>query len=116
MFKKIEIWVLYLFIILFIIFTIFFGVLVRQELVGTKKLGFVSKYALFLAEIPVHLKTFYQGLGDTGYAMLAHDKRHSNKDVFKKYKNFARDELLVLSRFDGDLKLFLTSNYRIISL
>ena len=56
MFKKIEAWVLYLTILTGILFSIFFGVLVRQELVGFTKLGPVSKAALFIAEVPVNLK------------------------------------------------------------
>ena len=48
MFKKIEIWILYLTILLSILFAIGFGVLVRQELVGSIKAGWVSKTALTL--------------------------------------------------------------------
>ena len=61
MFKKIEIWILYLVVLLGIPITISFGVLVRQELVGSIKLGRVSKTALFLAEIPVNLKKTFKG-------------------------------------------------------
>ena len=60
MFKKIEIWILYLVLLLGIPVTISFGVLVRQELNGNIKLGRVSKTALFLAEIPVNLKNILQ--------------------------------------------------------
>ena len=56
MFKKIEIWILYLFILLSLIGTVLFGFLVRQETVGYTKLGVISKTALFLAEIPVNVK------------------------------------------------------------
>ena len=102
MFKKIEIWILYLVIVLFIVFTIFFGVLVRQELVGTKKLGLFSKYALIISEIPVNLKNIYNQFYDQGYAMLA-DNRQATKPSFKRFKNNNRDELLVLSKYDGEL-------------
>ena len=56
MFKKIEIWILYITILLSILSAVGFGVLVRQELVGTIKAGWVSKTALTLAEIPMTLK------------------------------------------------------------
>ena len=56
MFKKIEIWILYLALLLTIPVTIIFGFLVRQELVGSQKLGWLSKSALFLSEIPVQIK------------------------------------------------------------
>jgi hypothetical protein len=60
-FKKVEIWVLYLIILLSIILAIGFGALVRHELVGGKALksiglGWVSETALFLAEIPSNAK------------------------------------------------------------
>ena len=58
MFKKIEIWILYLAILLSILFAISFGILVRQELVGSIKVGWASKTALFLSEIP--LKIIFQ--------------------------------------------------------
>ena len=102
MFKKIEIWILYLVIVLFVVFTIFFDVLVRQELVGTKKLGLISKYALIISEIPINLKNIYNQIIDDGYSMLA-DNRQSTKPNFKRFKNNDRHELMVLSRFDGDL-------------
>ena len=62
MFKKIEMWVLYLVILLSFVFAVFFGVLVRQELVGNVKAGWFSKTALDLAEIPVNIKRFSQGV------------------------------------------------------
>jgi len=68
MFKKIEIWILYLVLLLFFPFAIIFGVLVRQELVGEIKGGFISKTALFFVEIPKNLKhmmTNHTELGDS---------------------------------------------------
>ena len=59
MFKKIEIWILYLSILIMILFAIGFGTLVRQELVGTKKAGWLSKTALFLAEMPVNVRLIF---------------------------------------------------------
>ena len=43
MFKKIEIWILYITILLSILASFFFGFLVRQELVGSTKFGIFSK-------------------------------------------------------------------------
>ena len=60
MFKKIEIWILYLVVLLGIPITIGFGVLVRQEIAGSTKLGRVSKTALFLAEIPENIKKIFE--------------------------------------------------------
>ena len=57
MFKKIEIWILYLVILFSILFAIGFGVLVRQEIEGITKAGsidisFLSKPAAYIARLP----------------------------------------------------------------
>ena len=99
MFKKIEIWILYLTILLSILFSILFaigfGVLVRQELVGSVKAGWVSKTALNLAEIPVNLKQAFIG--------------HKLEDRFPYLDSFngnpnSEESYLLLSRYDGDLQ------------
>ncbi len=100
MFKKIEIWILYLVIVIFIIITFLFGSLVRQELVGTTKFGIISKYSLIIAEIPVNIKKIYNLSKDPGDAMRAND-RHIDKKKFTKNLLKERDQLLILSRFDG---------------
>ena len=62
MFKKVEIWIVYLILLLGIVFTIFFGALVKHELTGGNKLlkknglGWIPETALFLAEIPSNFK------------------------------------------------------------
>ena len=100
MFKKIEIWILYLLVLVGIPFTISFGFLVRQELIGGIKLGRISKTALFLAEIPVNLNR-------TFISLRKNDTRISDRfpslDGFNGKPNLFKSYLL-LSRFDGDLK------------
>jgi len=96
-FKKIEIWILYLTILLSILFAIGFGVLVRQELVGSIKAGWVSKTALTLAEIPVNIKIILKGDG------LILEDRFPNLDGFDGTPNF-EESYLLLSRYDGDLQ------------
>ncbi len=98
MFKKIEVWILYLTLLLSILFAIGFGVLVRQELVGSFKAGWVSKTALTLAEIPVNIKTILNGRsGD-----LVVEDRFPNIDSFNGTPN-SEESYLLLSRYDGDL-------------
>ena len=98
MFKKIEIWILYLSILFGIIFSIgfsiFVGVLVRQELVGSTKVGWLSKTALTFAEIPMNLKKAFDGV--------------SLPDRFPLENGFSgtfnsKESYLLLSRYDGDL-------------
>lgn len=102
MFKKIEIWILYLTIILSLIFTIFFGVLVRQELVGSTKLGILSKSAVFLSEIPMNVKKIFQVVKDPGIERAVGDD-FKNKYGFE--GDYSRKNVyLLLSRFDGNIK------------
>ena len=95
MFKKIEIWVLYLVILFSILFAVGFGVLVRQELVGSIKAGWISKTALTLAEIPVNISELLQG------GALVVEDRFPNLDGFDGTPN-TEESYLLLSRYDGD--------------
>jgi hypothetical protein len=99
LFKKIEIWILYLIILLSFLFAVGFGVLVRQELVGSIKAGWISRGALTLAEIPVNLKSIV----GKGFSGLVLEDRFPNLDGFNGTPN---DEELYLLRsgYDGDLE------------
>ena len=99
MFKKIEIWILYLTILLSILFAIGFGLLVRQELVGFTKAGWASKAALFLVEIPFNAKKILVGVGGD---FLIED-RFTNLEGFSGNQN-SEESYLLLSRYDGDLQ------------
>ena len=101
MFKKIDIWILYLVVFINLFFSIFlassFGILVRQELVGERKLGRISEIALQIAETPLYLKEIFK------------NPHHLNKDRFPALKGFegdpnSQESYLLLSRYDGDLK------------
>ena len=98
MFKKIEIWILYLTILFGILFAIGFGVLVRQELVGNIKAGWVSKTALTLAEIPINTLKLLRVESD-----LKIDDRFPSLDGFDGTPN-SEESYLLLSRYDGDLR------------
>ena len=97
MFKKVEVWIVYLVSLLNLAFTVFFGVLVRQELVGTQKLGFISKAALFVVEVPVNYKRLF--LGD----QIVNKDRFPNLNKFNGSPN-SKESYLLLSKWDGDLK------------
>ena len=103
MFKKIEIWILYLTILLSILFAIVFGGLVRHEMLGggglkSIGLGWVSKTALFFAEIPSNAKRI---LLDNDNGNLLED-RFSSLDGFNGTPN-SQESFLLLSRYDGNL-------------
>lgn len=98
MFKKIEIWVLYLIVLFSLLIAVGFGVLVRQELVGNIKAGWLSKSALTLAEIPVNIKR-----------ILTNGEDHVIEDRFSNLSDFTgtpndKELYLLLSRYDGDFK------------
>ena len=99
MFKKIDIWVLYLTVMFSVIFAVGFGVLVRQELVGSVKAGWISKGALNLAEIPVNVKRLLKDQSDE----LAVEDRFPRLDGFDGTAH--EDEAyLLLSRYDFELR------------
>ena len=99
MFKKIEIWVLYLVILLSILLAVGFGTLVRQELVGSVKAGWISKTALTLAEIPANIRKI----------SIAPDRDLKLEDRFPTLDGFdgtpnIEESYLLLSRRDGNLQ------------
>ena len=102
MFKKIEIWVLYLSILLGILFAIGFGALVRHEMLGgtglkSIGLGWVSKSALFFAEIPTTAKNIIAPNANKV------EDRFPNLDGFDGTPN-SEETYLLLSKYDGDLQ------------
>ncbi len=103
MFKKIEVWVLYLTLLLGFVLLIFFGSLIRREALGGGRyipvITQLSKLVYFLSEIPFNLKKIQSS-----------DIKNPNmlKDRFKKTYGFSgekldEDFLLLLSRYDGDI-------------
>lgn len=101
MFKKIEIWILYLFAFLTIPLVISFGFLVRQELEGSTKFGLISKSALFLAEMPVNIKRII--LEKNNIAMQTQELRFGSLSGFDGIPNI-QESYLLLSKFDGNLE------------
>ena len=99
MFKKFEIWILYVAILLSIIFAVGFGALVRQELVGNVKAGWISKTALVLAEIPMNFKTILAGPSID----LVVEDRFPNSNGFDGVP-VENEAYLLLSRYDGSLQ------------
>ena len=98
MFKKIEIWILYLVVFFGIPVAIGFGSVVRYEMLGGKRLGRVSETALFLSKIPEKIKQIIIKPSDVEV-----------KDRFPDLKGFkgtpnSGESYLLLSTYDGDLK------------
>ncbi len=103
MFKKIEIWILYLTILLSIIFAVGFGSLVRHELKGgnsLEKIGlkWVSETALFFAEIPSNARKIFANVNP--------NQLEDRFPFLSGFNGIPYDEesYLLLSRYDGNLK------------
>ncbi len=107
MFKKIEIWVLYLTILLAILFALGFGTLVRQETEGITKKGsldisFLSKPAAYIARLPEQF--LISVLIDTmRLDQWLEFRDFYNQTGFSGTPNI-EESYLLLSRYDGDLK------------
>jgi hypothetical protein len=108
MFKKIEIWILYLTIFLSLLFIFIFGVLVRQEIEGITKFGsidisFISEPSAYLARLPESvLKQILKK-----NPLLVNDPWDENRDFYQQdgFVGESVDEELymLLSRYSGDL-------------
>ena len=99
MFKKIEIWVLYLFILVSsvfsLLFAIGFGILVNIEVRKETKLGWWSEKALYIAELPFDIRDAIGGL--TVRPRFAHQSGlEGTPNVPASY--------LLLSKYDRGLK------------
>ena len=97
MFKKIEIWILYLVILFGIPITIAFGTVVRYEKILGDRFGRVSKIAVFLAEMP----TIFRNI--VFLNELEVQDRFPLLGGFNGTPN-SSESYLLLSRYDGDLK------------
>jgi hypothetical protein len=109
MFKKIEIWILYLTILLSILFAIGFGVLVRQGIEGATKFGSIdittlSKPAVFIVRLPEQILRILLKPNPYRVSDPWDDEREFFKqDGFDGTPN-SKESYLLLSRYDGDLQ------------
>ena len=109
MFKKIEIWILYLVIFLGAPFALSFGVLVRQELEGMTKSGivdisFLTKPALSIARIPEQfIHSFLKRNPLIVNDSWDENRNFYNQEGFNGIPNL-KESYLLLSRYDGDLE------------
>jgi len=108
MFKKIEIWILYLTILISILLALGFGVLVRQEIEGVTKKGnidisFLSKPAAYLARLPEEVLRSLITPDLLINDPLSEDRSFYKQDGFDGTPN-SEESYLLLSRYDGDLQ------------
>lgn len=103
LFKKIEVWLLILIIILGIILSILFGSLLLHEVKGGIRFPKIQKTALFIAEIPSTLFSIIKIYSDPmNQVKIDEVDQFKGKLGFVINKKIERDYILLLSRFDGD--------------
>ena len=99
-FKKIEIWVLYLVVIIFFFVMICYGGLVRNQILApAPRYPILSGVSLFLAEIPYNLKQWWRSSLD----FVAAEQRFQNVSWFQG-KPLEEEVYLLLSRYDGNIE------------
>ena len=102
-FKKVEMWVLLLVVLVCLIGAVVFGIAVRYESKGKSTFGMFGKAAIFLAKIPENLK---RGLEGDTKGLVVGKKRFAGKRglvMHNQAYNFPGDDyLLLVSRYDGD--------------
>ena len=99
---------MFLAIFIGLLLAIGYGVLVRQELVGVTKFGYLSKTALFLAEIPAKFHSIIIGEGQTN-DLRVKNRKHLKTKRFKNSSGFEgspveKETYLLLARYDGNKK------------
>ncbi len=105
MFKKIEIWIVYLLLICFFLSFIFFGALARRQLLYGDKLEdsilkTISKASLFLIEIPANLKGFLSA--ENQWPLRVPNRFPNLKGGFSG-EPLDFDSFLLLSRYNEDI-------------
>ena len=99
MFKKIELWLV---LLLILVITLSFGVLVRQELEGKRKLGLISLTALEISRLPARISWLLntENIDPQKTSSNSNSKKIINK-ILNEYNN---DALYLISRYDASIK------------
>ncbi len=103
MFKKIEVWIVLLIFLFWILITLLFGGILRDAYLSKNKTSEnIREFSVFLSEVP---KTVYKLI--TTYFDINKPpilSRHSDKPRFKRFLKNHREALLILPRYDGNLR------------
>ena len=102
MFKKIELWVVAL---IFLVVLILYGAILRDQILWkNNRFGILSKLSVQIAEIPRNSRLIFSLLKDPGAHLKIPNSENNQKPSFKRFIPTDRNELLLLSRYDGDRK------------
>ena len=101
--KKIEIWILYLIVIVFLFVIILFGGLLRDALLNRNVIPYpnsIKRLVIFISEIPKNIYFIYNQGAKPDILV----KNSTLKNGFNKYLETERDLLLVLPKYNNDLE------------
>ena len=103
LFKKIEVWLVLVIIIIFFIGTILFGGLVRSYLLVGNKFGLIGEIAIFMSELPTKPSKIIRNFFVSKYSSSEHRFEEIEKESFFFKKN-ERDDLgyVLISRYDDE--------------
>lgn len=102
-FKKVEVWVLLLLLFLAGLAALGFGIVVRQTLEGSDRYGIVGKGAIILTALPdLTIKMLAPPSADLESKEQRFVGRQGFAGKVADYQDGAGDNLLLLSRYDGD--------------
>ena len=101
MFKKIEVWIVYLILVIFFIILILYGSLLVHHFRSGTKFPNIRNFAVFLAEIPSNTKQMFEKR-TINIDKLKSLPKHENKKKLSKINFKKRDAILILPRYDGD--------------
>ena len=102
--KKVSLNFIFVILIISLVGSILFGALVRYHYIGGTKFKNLQKVAVFFAEIPHNIKFIITKNTLTGDVMSPlSEQTYDDKKFFNKKLNSSRDELILISRHDGDL-------------
>ena len=100
MFKKIELWVVLLIILIGLLISIIFGGILRDSYLESNKTPeFSRNISVFISQIPRNIYFFIAGKNKPNKV-----EKNSNLPKFKRFIKNKRNILLVLPRYNGDLE------------
>ena len=106
MFKKIEIWFLYLVCVIFFVILIFFGGILRHHYLGGDKFKLIQSAAVFIAEIPFNFKNIILLTDDPGRYFLDESNRFIKEPKSKIFHKSNLTGILLLSRYNANIHKF----------
>ncbi len=103
--RKVSLYFVFIILIISFVGSILFGALLRHHYKGGTRFENLQKVAVFFAEIPHNIKFIIKNFTLTGdISVPISEKTYDDKKFFNKKLNSSRDELILISRHDGDLE------------